>query len=52
LAQRASSKVRLEILPPAENQWQIVELRHINTAATGAGIALLASRRWGKRAKR
>ena len=28
------------------------ELRHINTAATGPRIALLASLRWGKRAKR
>ena len=41
-----------EILPPDENQWQSRELRHINIAATGAGIALLAWLRWGKRAKR
>ena len=41
-----------EILLPDENQWQSGELRHINTAATGAGIALLAWFRWGKRAKR
>ena len=45
-AQRATSKVRHgviwpEILPPDENQWQSGELRHNNTAATGAGIALL-----------
>ena len=46
-AQGTSSKVRLgvicpEILPPDENQWQSEELSHINTAATGAGIALLS----------
>ena len=44
--------ILLEILPPDENQWQSGEYRHINTAATGAGIALLAWLRWGKRAKR
>ena len=28
--------------PPGENQWQSGELRYVNTAAAGPGIALLA----------
>ena len=37
-----AQKFGLGILLPDENQRQSGELRHINTAATGAGTALLA----------